>query len=58
MSNDERKKSPVSREVTTDNYRECFFLIRESGHNIVIKEIIEQMLGKNYKQLHYTSNLI
>ena len=40
------RKSPVSREVTTDNYRECFSLIRESGHNIVIKEIIEQMLGK------------
>ena len=40
------KKSPESREVTTANYRECFFLIRESGHNIVIKETIEQMLGK------------
>ena len=25
------KKSPVSREVTTDNYRECFSLIRESA---------------------------
>ena len=25
------KKNPVSREVTTDNYRECFSLIRESA---------------------------
>ena len=52
------KKSPVSREVTTANYRECFSLIRESGHDIVITEIVEHLLGKNYKQLHYTSNLI
>ena len=47
------KKSPVSREVTTANYRECFSLITESGRNIVIKETIEQMLGKNYKQVHF-----
>ena len=25
------KKSPVSREVTTDNYKECFSIIRESA---------------------------
>ena len=25
------KKNPVSREVTTANYRECFSLIRESA---------------------------
>ena len=53
------KKSPVSREVTTANYRECFSLVRESAlfqfaafsiaHDIIIEEPIEQMLGKNYK---------
>ena len=47
------KKSPVSREVTTVNYRECFSLISESAlfefgslniaHNIVIEET---MFGK------------
>ena len=31
MPNTEQKKSPVSREVTTANYRECFSLIRESA---------------------------
>ena len=53
------KKSPVSREVTTDNYRECFSLIRESAlfefatlqfmHDVGIEEtIIETMFGKDY----------
>ena len=31
LPNAERKKSPVSREFTIDNYRECFSLIRESA---------------------------
>ena len=31
LPNAERKKNPVSREVTTANYRECFSLIRESA---------------------------
>ena len=31
MPNAERKQSPVSRDVTTANYRECFSLIRESA---------------------------
>ena len=30
LPNAERKKSPVSREVTTVNYRECFSLVKES----------------------------
>ena len=53
------KKSPVSREVTTANYRECFSLIRESAlfefatlqfmHDVGIEEtIIETMFGKDY----------
>ena len=51
------KKNPVSREVTTANYRECFSLIRESAlfefgafkiaHDIVIQETTERMLSKN-----------
>ena len=50
------KKSPVSREVTTANYRECFSLIRESAlfefaalqfmHDVGIEEtVIETMFG-------------
>ena len=57
------KKSPVSREVTTANYRECFSLIRESAlfefgaFNIAhddagIEETIRQDLGKLTMQLH------
>ena len=38
------KMSLVSREVTTANYRECFSLIRESSHDLVITETIERML--------------
>ena len=51
------KKSPVSREVTTANYRECFSLIRESAlfefgafniaHDIAgIEDTIQQELSK------------
>ena len=51
------KKNPSSREVTTDNYQECFSLMRESalfefealniGHNMVAdEECIQQDLGK------------
>ena len=58
MPNTERKKSPVSREVTTANYRECLSLIRESAlfefgaFNIAhddtgIEETIQQELGKS-----------
>ena len=57
MPNAEQKKSPVSREVTTANYRECFSLIRESAlfqfgvFNIAhddagIEETIQQELSK------------
>ena len=52
------KKSPVSREVTTANYRECFSLIRESAlfefatlqfmHDVGEETIIETMFGKDY----------
>ena len=48
------KKNPSSREVTTDNYQECFSLIKESalfefealniGHDI--EESMQQNLGK------------
>ena len=51
------KKKPSSREVTTDNYQECFSLMKESalfefealniGHDIVAdEELIQQDLGK------------
>ena len=58
MPNTEQKKSPVSREVITDdNYQECFSLIRESAlfefgaFNIAhddtgIEETIQQELSK------------
>ena len=58
LPNAERKKNPVSREVTTANYRECFSLIRESAlfefgaFNIAhddaadIEEITEEELSK------------
>ena len=57
MPNTEQKKSPVSREVTTANYRECFSLIRESvlfefgAFNIAhddagIEDTIQQELSK------------
>ena len=63
------KKSPVSREVTTANYRECFFLIRESAlfefatlqfmHDVGIEEtIIETMFGKDYYYDSQKSNKI
>ena len=51
------KKSPVSREVTTANYRECFSLIRESAvfefgafniahDNVGIEDTIQQEFSK------------
>ena len=62
-----QKKSPVSREVTTANYRECFSLIRESAlfefaalqfmHDVSIEEtIIETMFGKDYYFDSHKSN--
>ena len=49
------KKNPVSREVTTDNYRDCFSLIRESAlfefkafhiaHGVFTEEAIQQVLA-------------
>ena len=68
MPNTEQKKSPVSREVTTDdNYQECFSLIRESAlfefgaFNIAhddagIEETIQQELSKldyMYEYINY-----
>ena len=53
-----QKKSPVSREVTTANYHECFSLIRESAlfefeslniaHDIIVEEAVETMLSKGH----------
>ena len=50
------KKNPSSREVTADNYRECFSLMKESalfefgalniGHMVADEESIHQDLGK------------
>ena len=50
------KKNPSSREVTTDNYQECFSLLKESalfefgalniGHMVADEESIQQVLGK------------
>ena len=65
MSNAERKKSPVSREVTTANYRECFSLVKESALfefgaiNIThddaagIEETTEQELSKLDYNVYY-----
>ena len=58
LPNAEQQKSPVSREVTTANYRECFSLIRESAlfefgafkiahDDADIEETTERMLSKN-----------
>ena len=52
------KKNPVSREVTTVNYRECFSLIRKSAlfeyrafdiaHDYAdIEEVVQQELSKS-----------
>ena len=50
------KKNPGSREVTTNNYQECFSLMKESalfefgalniGHMVADEESIHQDLGK------------
>ena len=54
------KKSPVSREVTTANYRECFSLIRESAvfefgaFNIAHDDAgIEDTIQQELSKLHY-----
>ena len=52
------KKKPSSREVATDNYQECFSLMKESalfefgalniGHDLIAdEELIQQDLGKS-----------
>ena len=56
------KKNPVSREVTTVNYRECFSLIRESAlfefgafniaHDIVIEDTVQQELSKSHTSMY------
>ena len=64
------KKSPVSREVTTANYRECFSLVRESAlfqfgaFNIAhddagIEETIQQELSKlDCMSINYYNNFL
>ena len=68
------KKSVASREVTTDNYKECFMLIKESAlfefqslnitHDAVFEETTQpDMIGINNYALYmymniYTSNFI
>ena len=60
------KKNPSSREVTTDNYQECFSLMKETalfefgalniGHHMVVdEESIQQDLGKSCPFLSFCS---
>ena len=61
-----KKKKPSSREVTTDNYQECFSLMKESalfefgalniGHDLIAdEELIQQDLGMSCPFQHFWS---